>query len=178
MGLLKRLVGKKMTDEESIKLNVAENLKTAKEMIDRFEDLLDDILGVVENGALVYVNGDMSDEQMREFLQDEDADVRDTANDLADFLKMSVDFLKTIQTNTTTVDLRNEIKEYQKVIRHGYRVIRIMHIEYNMAITKFTGDKYYLVELEAGTRGSVADENSFKRMIHLSGEEQEVHDNE
>lgn len=178
MGLLGRLVGKKMTDEVSIKLGIAENLKVAKEMIDKFEDLLDDIVGVVESGSLVYANGDMSGEQLKEFLQDEDADIKDTIADLVSFLEGLEDHLKTIQENSTMLDLRNEIKEYQKVIRHGYRLIRIMHIEYNMASTKFIGNQYYVVELEADTRGTVTDENSFKRMIHLSGDEQEVREDE
>lgn len=180
MGLLKRLVGKttKTDEKETVKKEIQENLVGAKSTIDGAEHLMDSIIGVVESASLIYNNGDMTNEEMLELIQKEDNDMKETVSDLESFLGSLKDYLDTISSVSDILDVKEEFSECQRLIRHGYRLIRSMHIEYNMVSCKFTGDEYYVVELEVDSMGTVADENSFKRMIHLSGDEQEVFDNE
>lgn len=174
MGLLKKLLGIKTTDLSSIKTNITDHLETTKELIFNHEDLMDDIIRVVDSGALVYMNGDMSDEEARIFLQEEDADMKETVHLLEDLLSELKDFTKTIQEASDELNLKEELKACQKMLRHGYRTIRTMQIDYNIVSGKFTNKPYYLVEFESDEIGRIVDENWFGEHIHLSGEEQEV----
>ena len=174
MGLLKKLLGIKTTDLSSIKTNITDHLETTKELIFNHEDLMDDIIRVVDSGALVYMNGDMSDEEARIFLQEEDADMKETVHLLEDLLSELKDFTKTIQEASDELILKEELKACQKMLRHGYRTIRTMQIDYNIVSGKFTNKPYYLVEFESDEIGRIVDENWFGEHIHLSGEEQEV----
>ena len=174
MGLLKKLLGIKTTDLSTIKTNITDHLETTKELIFNHEDLMDDIIRVVDSGALVYMNGDMSDEEARIFLQEEDADMKETVHLLEDLLNELKDFTKTIQEASDDLNLKEELKACQKMLRHGYRTIRTMQIDYNIVSGKFTNKPYYLVEFESDEIGRIVDENWFSEPIHLSGEDQEV----
>lgn len=174
MGLLKKLLGIKTTDLSTIKTNITDHLETTKELIFNHEDLMDDIIRVVDSGALVYMNGDMSDEEARIFLQEEDADMKETVHLLEDLLNELKDFTKTVQQASDDLNLKEELKACQKVLRHGYRTIRTMQIDYNIVSGKFTNNPYYLVEFESDEIGRIVDENWFSEPIRLSGEEQEV----
>ena len=174
MGLLKKLLGIKTTDLSTIKTNITDHLETTKELIFNHEDLMDDIIRVVDSGALVYMNGDMSDEEAKIFLQEEDADMKETVHLLEDLLSELKDFTKTIQEASDELNLKEELKACQKMLRHGYRTIRTMQIDYNIVSGKFTNNPYYLVEFESDEIGRIVDENWFSEPIHLSGEEHEV----
>ncbi len=174
MGLLKKLLGIKTTDLSTIKTNITDHLETTKELIFNHEDLMDDIIRVVDSGALVYMNGDMSDEEAKIFLQEEDADMKETVHLLEDLLSELKDFTKTIQEASDELNLKEELKACQKMLRHGYRTIRTMQIDYNIVSGKFTNNPYYLVEFESDEIGRIVDENWFSEPIPLSGEEQEV----
>ena len=174
MGLLKKLLGIKTTDLSTIKTNITDHLETTKELIFNHEDLMDDIIRVVDSGALVYMNGDMSDEEAKIFLQEEDADMKETVHLLEDLLSELKDFTKTIQEASDELNLKEELKACQKMLRHGYRTIRTMQIDYNIVSGKFTNNPYYLVEFESDEIGRIVDENWFSEPIHLSGEEQKV----
>lgn len=174
MGLLKKLLGIKTTDLSTIKTNITNHLETTKELIYNHEDLMDDIIRVVDSGALVYMNGDMSDEEARIFLQEEDADMKETVHLLEDLLNELKDFTKTVQEASDELNLKEELKACQKVLRHGYRTIRTMQIDYNIVSGKFANNPYYLVEFESNEIGRIVDENWFSEPIPLSGEEQEV----
>lgn len=174
MGLLKKLLGIKTTDLSTIKTNITDHLETTKELIFNHEDLMDDIIRVVDSGALVYMNGDMSDEEARIFLQEEDADMKETVHLLEDLLSELKDFTKTVQKASDDLNLKEELKACQKVLRHGYRTIRTMQIDYNIVSGKFANNPYYLVEFESDGIGRIVDENWFSEPIPLSGEEQEV----
>ena len=174
MGLLKKLLGIKTTDLSTIKTNITDHLETTKELIFNHEDLMDDIIRVVDSGALVYMNGDMSDEEARIFLQEEDADMKETVHLLEDLLNELKDFTKTVQQASDDLNLKEELKACQKVLRHGYRTIRTMQIDYNIVSGKFTNNPYYLVEFESDEIGRIVDENWFSEPIHLSVEEHEV----
>jgi len=174
MGLLKKLLGIKTTDLSTIKTNITDHLETTKELIFNHEDLMDDIIRVVDSGALVYMNGDMSDEDAKIFLQEEDADMKETVHLLEDLLNELKDFTKTVQEASDDLNLKEELKACQKVLRHGYRMIRTMQIDYNIVSGKFTNNPYYLVEFESDEIGRIVDENWFSEPIPLSGEEQEV----
>ena len=174
MGLLKKLLGIKTTDLSTIKTNITDHLETTKELIFNHEDLMDDIIRVVDSGALVYMNGDMSDEEAVIFLQEEDADMKETVYLLEDLLNELKDFTKTVQEASDDLNLKEELKACQKVLRHGYRTIRTMQIDYNIVSGKFTNNPYYLVEFESDEIGRIVDKNWFSELIHLSGEEQEV----
>lgn len=174
MGLLKKLLGIKTTDLSTIKTNITDHLETTKELIFNHEDLMDDIIRVVDSGALVYMNGDMSDEEARIFLQEEDADMKETVHLLEDLLSELKDFTKTIQEASDELNLKEELKACQKMLRHGYRTIRTMQIDYNIVSGKFANNPYYLVEFESDEIGRIVDENWFSELIPLSGEEQEV----
>ena len=174
MGLLKKLLGIKTTDLSTIKTNIANHLETTKELIYNHEDLMDDIIRVVDSGALVYMNGDMSDYEAVIFLQEEEADMKETVHLLEDLLNELKDFTKTVQQASDDLNLKEELKACQKVLRHGYRTIRTMQIDYNIVSGKFTNNPYYLVEFESDEIGRIVDENWFSEPIHLSEEEQEV----
>lgn len=174
MGLLKKLLGTKTTNLLTIKTNIANHLETTKELIYNHEDLMDDIIRVVDSGALVYSNGDMSDDEAIIFLQEEDSDMKETIRLLEDLLSELKDFTKTIQEASAEFNLKEEMKACQKVLRHGYRTIRSMQIDYNIASGKFTNKPYYVVEFESDDIGRIIDDNCFRNHIHLSGEEQEV----
>lgn len=174
MGLLKKLLGTKTTNLTTIKANIVDHLETTKELIFNHEDLMDDIIKVVDSGSLVYMNGDMSDEEARIFLQEEDADMKETVHLLEDLLNELKDFTKTVQQASDDLNLKEELKACQKVLRHGYRTIRTMQIDYNIVSGKFTNNPYYLVEFESDEIGRIVDENWFSEPIHLSGEEQGV----
>ena len=176
MGLLKKLFGMKSTDLPTIKTDMANHLETTKELIFKHEDLMDDIIRVVDSGALVYMNGDMSDKEAVIFLQEEDADMNETVRLLEDLLNELKDFTKTLQEASDDLYLKEEMKAYQKMLRHGYRTIRSMQIDYNIVSSKFKNKPYYLVEFESDDIGRIIDENCFSRYIHLSGEEQEIED--
>lgn len=174
MGLLKKLLGAKTTNLLTIKTNIANHLETTKELIYNHEDLMDDIIRVVDSGALVYSNGDMSDDEAIIFLQEEDSDMKETIRLLEDLLSELKDFTKTIQEASAEFNLKEEMKACQKVLRHGYRTIRSMKIDYNIASGKFTNKPYYVAEFESDDIGRIIDDNCFRNHIHLSGEDQEV----
>lgn len=175
MGLLKKLLGIKTTNLSTIKTDIANHLETTKELIFNHEDLMDDIIRVVDSGALVYMNGDMSDDEAVIFLQEEDTDMKEALRLLEDLLSELKDFTKTVQKASDDLNLKEEVKACQKMLRHGYRTIRSMQIDYNMVSSKFVNQPYYLVEFVFDDIiGRILDENCFSEPIHLSGEEQEI----
>ena len=178
MGLLKKLLGTKTTNLTIIKTNITNHLETTKELIFNHEDLMDDIIRVVDSGALVYMNGDMSDDEAVIFLQEEDTDMKETVRLLEDLLSELKDFTKTIQKSSDELNLKEELKACQKMLRHGYRTLRSMQIDYNIVGNKFVNKPYYLVEFEHDEIGRIVDEISFSEPIRLSEDEEEIRKNQ
>ena len=178
MGLLKKLLGTKTTNLTIIKTNITNHLETTKELIFNHEDLMDDIIRVVDSGALVYMNGDMSDDEAVIFLQEEDTDMKETVRLLEDLLSELKDFTKTIQKSSDELNLKEELKACQKMLRHGYRTLRSMQIDYNIVSNKFVNKPYYLVEFEHDEIGRIVDEISFSEPIRLSEDEEEIRKNQ